>query len=38
MVVVNLNVIRRMMPFNLIPKSCIGLKQKCETCVQAKQP
>jgi len=27
-----------MMSLNLIPKSSIDLKQKCETCIQAKQP
>ena len=35
---VNLNSIKRMMSLNLIPKASIDLKQKCETCIQAKQP
>ena len=26
------------MPLNLIPKASIDLKQKCKTCIQAKQP
>nr|KYP31709.1 Retrovirus-related Pol polyprotein from transposon TNT 1-94 [Cajanus cajan] len=35
---VNLNSIKRMMTLDLIPKSFNELKQKCEVCVQAKQP
>jgi len=35
---VNLNSIKRMMSLNLIPKASIDLKQKCETCIQTKQP
>jgi len=34
----NLNSIKRMMSLNLIPKISIDLKQKCERCIQAKQP
>ena len=35
---VNLNSIKRMMSLNRIPKASIDLKQKCETCIQAKRP
>ena len=35
---VNLNSIKRMMHLNLIFKAYIDLKQKCEKCIQAKQP
>jgi len=35
---VNLNSIKRVMSLNLIPKASIDFKQKCETCIQAKQP
>ena len=35
---VNLNSIKRMMSLNLIPKASIDLKQRCETCIQVKQP
>jgi len=31
---VNLNSIKRIMSLNLIPKSLIDLKQKCETCIE----
>ena len=35
---VNLNSIKRMMSLNPIPKAYFDLKQKCETCIPAKQP
>ena len=34
---VNLNTIKRMMSLELIPKSVINLKKRCQVCVQAKQ-
>ena len=35
---VNSQSIKRMMNLNLIPRSSINVKEKCQVCVQAKQP
>lgn len=35
---INLMKIKKMMDLDLVPKSALNLKHKCEICVQAKQP